>query len=80
MKKNHVELQPSVIHQAKAPQPDTASRATVARSNRCPGMIMSLTNHEMQSGVKEIVVLSFPGGEPPSLQAKQGEIPHFARV
>jgi hypothetical protein len=23
--KNHVELQPSVIHQAKAPQPDTAS-------------------------------------------------------
>jgi len=25
MKKNHVELQPSVIHQAKAAQPDTAS-------------------------------------------------------
>jgi hypothetical protein len=43
-------------------------------------MIMSLTNHEMQSAVKEIVVLSFPGGEPPFLQVKEGGFPLFARV
>jgi len=43
-------------------------------------MIMSLTNHEMQSTVKEIVVLSFPGGEPPSLQLKAAGFLHFARV
>jgi hypothetical protein len=30
------------------------------------GLIMSLTNHEMQSAVKEIVVLSFPNGVPPT--------------
>src|ERR1700761_7164863 len=30
------------------------------------GLIMSLTNHEMQSVVKEIVVLSFPPLEPPT--------------
>jgi hypothetical protein len=43
-------------------------------------MIMSLTNHEMQSAVKEIVVLSFPGAEPPALQAKLPGFTHIARV
>ena len=41
---------------------------------------MSLTNHEMQSGVKEIVVLSFPGSEPPLLQVKAVCFLQFARV
>jgi hypothetical protein len=43
-------------------------------------MIMSLTNHEMQSAVKEIVVLSFPGGESPTLRMTKGGFPHLARV
>jgi len=34
-------------------------------------MIMSLTNHEKQSTVKEIVVLSFRKAEPPSLQVDE---------
>ena len=41
---------------------------------------MSLTNHEMQSAVKEIVVLSFPGGEPLSSQVKEARFRQFARV
>jgi hypothetical protein len=64
-KKNHVELQPSVIIKRRRRNQTQHQEVTLARSKRCPGMIMSLTNHEMQSGVKEIVVLSFRGLEPP---------------
>ncbi len=41
---------------------------------------MSLTNHEMQSAVKEIVVLSFPDAEPPLFEVKEARFAHFARV
>jgi hypothetical protein len=35
-KKNHVELQPSVIHQAKAAQPDTASSGDSSAKHLLP--------------------------------------------
>jgi hypothetical protein len=40
-------------------------------------MIMSLTNHEMQSAVKEIVVLSFRHGEPPTFEGKDACLAAF---
>ena len=41
---------------------------------------MSLTNHETQSAVKEIVVLSFRDGEPPTFEVKQADFEHLAAV